>query len=123
MTLYIDTKPTLEFDHNDRCMTVFGLYDLDKSCSTRGYHPFLTPRHNAHHNMWHSDADPFTGYTKDEAIQACQADYDRRTAERFREVEVPEHFMDEFIYDDGYGHGEEIKKFRDAIYKAMEAQP
>jgi len=86
MTLYIDTRPTLGewiekpndiTYHRRYCDTVFGRYTIailgDK------YELLL-------HGFVTYSFDPYD--TFDQAKAAAQADYDRRTAERFRRVEL-----------------------------------
>lgn len=92
MTLYIDTKPTLEWNRSDTNTywyidTVFGNYSIDYF------------KHKFYLNFEILDEDGEVAYsvtfgelfnTLDEAKAAAQADYERRTAERFKPIVLPE---------------------------------
>jgi hypothetical protein len=110
MTLYIDTKPTLEWvEDNDRYYCKQGEYHI--SLVKNGLW-FLES--NQHRNV-------LSYYeTPDEAKAAAQADYDRHTAERFRAVELPL-----YTFDGGYdeytnGFNKCLELIYEAIAKAKE---
>jgi hypothetical protein len=96
MNIYIDTHPTLGewiekpndiTYHRRYCDTVFGRYTIAILC---GKYELLL------HGFVTYSFDPYD--TFDQAKAAAQADYEARTAERFRKVEVPDCFeADEFL--------------------------
>jgi hypothetical protein len=78
MTLYIDTKPTLEWvEYQGRYIT-------------NGYEVRFDPIEGKW-CWWYYDETEDQPYYEDpyRAKAAAQADYDRRTAERFKAVELP----------------------------------
>lgn len=92
MKLYIDTKPELEWDEYDgTAESEYGIYVVEANHIGEGYNTLLHVK-----GRIESIAPIVKGDTRIfdyEAIQQCrvfaQADYDRRTAERFKEVEMP----------------------------------
>jgi hypothetical protein len=105
MTLYIDTKPTLEWiEYNGRHMA-------------DGYEIKQTPN-GRWLLMWTIDNDHYHD-TLDHAKAAAQSDYDLRTAERFRKVELPD-IMHEDAIDAVAEHyyNQALRDIHDAIAKA-----
>jgi hypothetical protein len=79
MTLYIDTKPTLEWiEYNNRHMA--GDYEVGNINGN-----------NAKWYCWYNNQSVNRRYypTPEAAKAAAQADYEARTAERFRKVVLP----------------------------------
>jgi hypothetical protein len=79
MTLYIDTRPTLEWVWNatkkrHEAKTPFGTYTIDEGVG--GFIIYFE-------DVWCIERD----YSHD-AMAAAQADYDLRTAERFRAIDI-----------------------------------
>jgi len=75
MTLYIDTRPQLEWiEYNGRHMADH--YEINQTPNERWIIMWVIGNNHYHDTL-------------DEAKAAAQADYDRRTAERFRAVELP----------------------------------
>lgn len=114
MKLYVDTKPTLEWvDCDDRHFA--GDYEV-KRHDGRYYTSFegwiLAPPYHD---------------TLEQAKAAAQADYDRRTAERFREVEVPKKIeynrtIPPNVDLHNRGFNSAIDALKSAIAKAKETQ-
>jgi hypothetical protein len=75
MTLYIDTRPQLKWiEYNGRHMADH--YEINQTPNERWIIMWMIGNNHYHDTL-------------DEAKAAAQADYDRRTAERFRKVELP----------------------------------
>ena len=105
MTLYIDTRPTLEWvEYNGRHMA--DGYEIKQTPSGR-WILMWTINHDHYHD------------TLDQAKAAAQADYEARTAERFRAVEVPPLLHDGNIGDvceDSYNDA--LRDIHEAIAKS-----
>jgi hypothetical protein len=86
MTLLIDTKPTLEWV-GLQAETIFGIYEIESDANTLCMVLlYATQRDSDNMNYyWYS----LKFHSLSTAKAAAQADYERRTAERFRVVEVP----------------------------------
>jgi hypothetical protein len=119
MTLYLDTKPELDWVY-DRPM----VYAAQTSFCTYEIHP----SHNINVSCWiimynrtPLDMDKYD--TLSEAKAAAQADYQRRTAERFRKVEVPKRRISTFVDDEASAYNDCIDDLQSAIAKATEAKP
>ena len=88
MTLYIDTRPKLLWVLG-QATTEFGIYDIDYTLANGKIRAELIRVENE------AGEPVFTSWfteevdTLDQAKAAAQADYEARTAERFRKVEVP----------------------------------
>ena len=114
MTLYIDTRPTLEWVWNatkkrHEAKTPFGTYTIDEGVG--GFIIYFE-------DVWCIERD----YSHD-AMAAAQADYEERTAERFRKVEVRDimyHGFDLEDYEAGYNQA--LEDIHEAIAKAKEQQ-
>jgi hypothetical protein len=75
MTLYIDTRPQLEWiEYNGRHMADH--YEINQTPNERWIIMWVIGNNHYHDTL-------------DEAKAAAQADYDARTAERFRKVKMP----------------------------------
>jgi hypothetical protein len=75
MTLYIDTKPQLEWiEYNGRHMADH--YEINQTPNGRWLLMWRIGNHHYHDTL-------------EAAKAAAQADYEARTAERFRKVELP----------------------------------
>ena len=127
MTLYIDTRPTLEWVGRNKsqvCDTIFGQYvcyptydhSIDKGIVTL-YLSVITIYEEdgevtnlSHHNSFEA------------AKAAAQADYDRRTADRFRKVEIPVDapFDNNLHTDMVHGYDTAIDALLEAIAKAKD---
>jgi hypothetical protein len=124
MILYIDTRPTLEW--------VEHICKDDVSILHRAQSGILvyeiTDDHNGEYSMsvWAEDnGDTFmlaedVKDTIDQAKAAAQADYEARTAERFRAVELPSKWIvggsDHIVFVSGYNQA--IRDIHEAIAKA-----
>jgi hypothetical protein len=116
MTLYIDTRPTLEWVWNatkkrHEAKTPFGTYTIDEGVG--GFIIYFE-------DVWCIERD----YSHD-AMAAAQADYEARTAERFRKVEVPSKrkYQDHDSPDVDvhiHGYNTAIDALMEAIAKAKE---
>jgi hypothetical protein len=74
MTLYIDTKPTLEWiEYNGRHMA--DGYEIKQTPNGRWLLMWTIDNHHYHDTLDHAKA-------------AAQADYEARTAERFRAIDI-----------------------------------
>ncbi len=109
MTLYIDTRPTLDWVDYDGISFADGSYKVRLELSNNKWHW-------SYMDYWFDK-----GYyaTIDEAKAAAQADYEARTAERFRAVEVPPLLHDGNIGDvceDSYNDA--LRDIHEAIAKA-----
>jgi hypothetical protein len=103
MTLYIDTRPTLEWvEYNGRHMA-HG-YEIKQTPNGRWILMWTIDNHHYHDTI-------------DQAKAAAQADYDRRTAERFRKVEVPS-ILTENITNFRKGYNTAIDALMEAILVA-----
>jgi hypothetical protein len=119
MTLYIDTRPQLLWVLG-QATTEYGVYDIDYNLGNGkiraefftvekdGWEPVLT--------SWFSEE----VYTIDQAKLAAQADYEARTAERFRAVELPSKWIvggsDHIVFVSGYNQA--LEDIHEAIAKA-----
>jgi len=105
MTLYIDTRPTLEWvEYNGRHMA-------------DGYEIKQTPN-GRWILMWTIDNNHYHD-TLEAAKAAAQADYDARTAERFRAVEVDDIMYNGFDLEDyEAGYNQALEDIHEAIAKA-----
>ena len=109
MTLYIDTKPTLEWiDYNDRHFADY--YEVMKY---DGKYYFTFEGYIMHLSNYN---------TVDEAKAAAKADYERRTAERFKAITLPPR-MDARQGDGSVHYCTGWNDVLDAIAKATEATP
>lgn len=101
MNLYIDTKPTLEwveikitaFFYQTTCNTIFGEYTITNYDGYQGenslQYELQLRMEDGNDYLWMTlsdDGEPLEFNTLSEAKAAAQADYERRTAERFRPI-------------------------------------
>jgi hypothetical protein len=112
MTLYIDTKPTLEWvEYQGRYIT-------------NGYEVRFDPIEGKW-CWWYYDETEDQPYYEDpyHAKAAAQADYEARTADRFRKIEVPD-LMHEDAIDAVAEHyyNQAIRDIHKAIKKAQTDQ-
>jgi hypothetical protein len=108
MTLYIDTKPTLEWiEYNERHMA--DRYQIKQTLNGR----WLL--------MWTNDNDHYHD-TIDQAKAAAQADYEALTSERFRKVELPSRKKPSYYWDhdENSGYNDCIDDIHEAIAKAQD---
>ena len=108
MTLYIDTKPTLEWiEYNGRHMA--DRYQIKQTLNGR----WLL--------MWTNDNDHYHD-TIDQAKAAAQADYEALTAVRFSKVEIPVDapFDNNLHTDMVHGYDTAIDALLEAIAKAKD---
>lgn len=139
MTLYIDTKPTLEWV--EWIIEFKHTLDVFKGCSSKtvfGEYQIYYPNKNDKFEMYlhfptiedgHPDYPIIFDLcdTLAEAQAYAQADYERRTAERFKVVEVPQekelpsYDDDEFDFVTGYNCS--LRELHANIAKATEATP
>jgi hypothetical protein len=109
MTLYIDTRPTLEWvEYNGRHMA--DGYEIKQTPSGR-WILMWTINHDHYHD------------TIDQAKAAAQADYEARTSERFRAIELPPYLPE----DDGLNipehyYNQALRDIHEAIAKAKEGK-
>jgi hypothetical protein len=111
MNIYIDTRPQLEWvEYQGRYIT-------------NGYEVRFDPIEGKW-CWWYYDETEDQPYYEDpyHAKAAAQADYDRRTAERFRKVKV----RDKMYYglnleDYEYGYNQALEDIHEAIDKANES--
>ena len=105
MTLYIDTRPQIEWiEYNGRHMA--DGYEIKQTPNGRWL--LMWTIHNHHYHD-----------TLDQAKAAAQADYETRTADRFRKVKV----RDKMYYglnleDYEYGYNQALEDIHEAIAKA-----
>jgi hypothetical protein len=108
MTLYIDTKPTLEWiEYNGRYMA-------------DGYEVRFEASNGKWYWMYYDQCEDHAYYEDPyHAKAAAQADYEARTAERFRKVELPD-IMHEDAIDAVAEHyyNQALRDIHDAIAKA-----
>jgi hypothetical protein len=129
MTLYIDTKPTLEWIRppaNTGYMRNTEVWTAVTSHFTYEVHTVNLNTYHADYVYMHYRERIITNVTLSKAKAAAQADYERRTAERFKKVEVPDYSDMEPPYMTGItnyvsiGFNRCIKLIQDAITKATE---
>jgi hypothetical protein len=105
MTLYIDTRPQLEWiEYNGRFMA--DGYEIKQTPSGRWLLMWTIDNHHYHDTL-------------DQAKDAAQADYEARTAERFRAIEVRDimyHGFDLEDYEAGYNQA--LEDIHEDIAKA-----
>jgi methionine synthase II (cobalamin-independent) len=107
MTLYIDTKPTLEWiEYNGR--HIADRYQIKQTLNGS----WLL--------MWTNDNDHYHD-TIDQAKAAAQADYEACTAVRFRAVEVRDIMYHGFDLEDyEVGYNQALEDIHEAIAKAKD---
>ena len=109
MTLYIDTRPTLEWiEYNERHMA--DRYQIKQTLNGR----WLL--------MWTNDNDHYHD-TIDQAKAAAQADYEALTSERFRKVELPEEMPinnNSHLFVLCLGYNQALRDIHEAIAKAKD---
>jgi hypothetical protein len=104
MTLYIDTRPTLEWvEYNGRHMA--DGYEIKQTPNGRWILMWTIDNHHYHDTL-------------EAAKAAAQADYEARTAERFRAVEVPTIRIKNPISEYFDGYNDAINDIHEAIAKA-----
>jgi hypothetical protein len=106
MTLYIDTKPTLEWiEYNGRHMA--DGYEIKQTPNGRWLLMWTIDNHHYHDTL-------------DQAKDSAQADYNERTAERFRAVEVPPYLPEDNTasLECEYGWNSCVDALHEAIAKA-----
>jgi hypothetical protein len=112
MTLYIDTKPTLEWMefgyHSHKAITPFAEYNI---------HPRVVGV------SVYMDVERISiEDTVELAKAAAQADYEARTAERFRKVKVRDiMYYGLNLEDYEYGYNQALEDIHEAIDKANES--
>ena len=105
MTLYIDTRPQIEWiEYNGRHMA--DGYEIKQTPNGRWLLMWTIDNHHYHDTL-------------DQAKAAAQADYETRTADRFRKVKV----RDKMYYglnleDYEYGYNQALEDIHEAIAKA-----
>jgi hypothetical protein len=108
MNIYIDTRPTLEWvEYNGRHMA--DGYEIKQTPNVRWILMWVIGNNHYHDTL-------------EAAKAAAQADYEARTAERFRKVELPTewsiHTGDHVVFVSGYNQA--IRDIHEAIAKAKE---
>jgi len=107
MTLYIDTRPQLEWiEYNGRHMADH--YEINQTPNERWIIMWVIGNNHYHDTL-------------DEAKAAAQADYEARTAERFRKVEVPEEMPinnNSHLFVLCLGYNQALRDIHEAIAKA-----
>lgn len=121
MTLYIDIKPELEWVKYKHPLQEEHAYRTISD----DYH-IITKKGDV--IAWRFNSLIYEGAKIDEAKAAAQTDYERRTAERFKKVEIPKkrkpqdiHTPDDDIHIHGYNTA--IDALATAIAKATEGKP
>jgi hypothetical protein len=107
MTLYIDTRPQLEWiEYNGRHMADH--YEINQTPNERWIIMWVIGNNHYHDTL-------------EAAKAAAQADYEARTAERFRKVEVPEEMPinnNSHLFVLCLGYNQAIRDIHEAIAKA-----
>jgi hypothetical protein len=114
MTLYIDTRPTLEW---------VKAWTKGNFHSTNGIYRVRKESYNKWCWFYTSGFNDVIEYYKTckAAKAAAQADYEARTAERFRAVEVQDIMYHGFDLEDyEVGYNQALEDIREAIAKAKE---
>ena len=111
MTLYIDTRPQLEWEGNYASICDYGLYQIAESKPHGKFRAIILSYNNE--VEWCS----IIYDTLDQAKDAAQADYEARTADRFTAVEVPDNR--EYFIEHNADYVDVYNKAIDDIHEAI----